>query len=69
VPAGAPHAIVSKLYAVVTGVMNDPDVIKRFNDSGVEVVISKSPQEFAGFMHAQTEHWAKLVKEVGVVGE
>jgi tripartite-type tricarboxylate transporter receptor subunit TctC len=69
VPAGAPHAIVSKLYTVAAGVMNDPDVIKRFNDSGVEVVVSKSPQEFAAFMQTQTEHWAKLVKDVGVVGE
>ena len=69
VPAGTPRAIVNRLYAVVTKVMNDPDVIKRLNDSGVEVVTSKSPDEFAGFMKAQNEHWAKLVKEVGVVGE
>ena len=68
-PAGAPRAILSKLYSVVAGVMNDPDVIKRFNDSGMEVVLSKSPQDFAVFMQAQTEHWAKLVKEVGVIGE
>jgi tripartite-type tricarboxylate transporter receptor subunit TctC len=68
-PAGTPRAIVNKLFAVVTGVMSDPDAIKRFNDSGVEVVLSKSPQDFAAFMQAQTAHWAKLVKEVGVVGE
>ena len=69
VPAGTPRAIVNKLYAVVIRVMTDPEVVKRLNDSGVEVVISKSPQDFAGFMQAQTERWAKLVKEVGVVGE
>ena len=69
VPAGTPRAIVNQLYAVVTRVMNDPEVMKRLNDSGVEVVISKSPQDFAGFMQHQTEHWAKLVKDVGVVAE
>jgi tripartite-type tricarboxylate transporter receptor subunit TctC len=68
-PAGTPHAIVNKLYTVVANVMNDPEVTRRLNDGGVEVVISKSPQEFGGFMQAQTERWAKLVKEVGVVGE
>jgi tripartite-type tricarboxylate transporter receptor subunit TctC len=69
VPAGTPRAIVNKLYAVVTRVMNDPDVTRRLNDGGVEVVISKSPQDFTGFMETQTERWAKLVKEVGIVGE
>ena len=69
VPAGTPRAIVNKLYAVVIRVMNDPEVSKRLNDSGVEVVLSKSPQDFAGFMQAQNEHWEKLVKEVGVVAD
>ncbi len=69
VPAGTPRAIVNKLYAVVTKVMNEPEVVKRLNDSGAEVVTSKSPEDFAGFMKAQTAHWEKLVKLVGVAGE
>ena len=69
VPTGTPRAIVNKLYAIVTRVMNDPDVVKRLNDGGVEVVLSKSQQDFAEFMQVQTERWDKLVKEVGVVGE
>jgi len=69
VPAGTPRTIVNRLYAAVTRVMNDPEVIKRLNDSGAEIAVSKSPEDFAGFMQHQTEHWAKLVKEVGVVGE
>ncbi len=69
VPAGTPRAIVNQLYTAVTRVLSDPEVVKRFNDSGVEVVTSKSPDAFAGFMKAQTERWAKLVKEVGVVAE
>jgi tripartite-type tricarboxylate transporter receptor subunit TctC len=69
VPSGTPRAVVNRLHAVIIRVMSDPAVVKRLNDSGVEVVTSKSPQDFAGFMQHQTEHWAKLVKEVGVVGE
>ena len=69
VPAGTPQAIVDKLFAVVTRVMSDADVVKRLNDGGVEVVLSKSPQDFARFMQAQNERWMKVVKEVGVVGE
>jgi tripartite-type tricarboxylate transporter receptor subunit TctC len=68
-PAGTPRAIVNRLYAIVTRVMNDAEVIKRLNDGGVEVVVSKSQQDFGEFMQAQTERWDRLVKEVGVVGE
>ncbi len=66
-PAGAPAPVVSKLFAVFTKVMADPEVTKRLNDNGVEVVTSKSPEEFAVFMKNENEKWAKVVQKVGVV--
>ena len=69
VPAGTPRPIVNKLYAVFTKVLGDPEVIKRLNDNGAEVVTSKSPEEFAAFMKDENEKWGKVVKQVGVVGE
>lgn len=69
VPAGTPAPIVKKLYAVFTKVMADPTVVKRFQDNGTEVVISKSPEAFAVFMKEENEKWAKVIKEVGVVME
>ncbi len=67
VPAGTPAPIVNKLFAAVTRVMGDPEVTKRLNDNGIEVVTSKSPDEFAAFMKSENEKWAKVVKKVGVV--
>ena len=67
VPAGTPAPIVNKLFAVVIKVMGDPEVTKRLNDNGIEVVTSKSPEEFAVFMKDENEKWAKVVKKVGVV--
>lgn len=67
VPAGTPAPIVNKLFAVVTKVMGDPEVTKRLNDNGIEVVTSKSPEEFTVFMKDENEKWAKVVKKVGVV--
>ena len=69
VPAGTPRTVVHKLFAVVTKVMQDPEVVRRLSDSGAEVITSKSPEDFAAFMKAQTAHWEKLVKEVGVVAD
>jgi len=68
VPAGTPRPIIDKLFAATTKVLADPEVINRLNTSGVEVVGSKSPEDFSDFMKAQNEKWAKLIKEVGVAG-
>lgn len=67
VPAGTPAPIVSKLFTVVTKVMADAEVTRRLNDSGIEVVTSKSQEEFAAFMKSENEKWAKIVQKVGVV--
>ena len=67
VPAGTPAPIVNKLFAAMIKVMADPEVTKRLNDNGVEVVTSKSPEEFGIFMRTENEKWAKVIKKVGVV--
>lgn len=64
-PAGTPPEVVAKLYATTLQVMETPEVRKRLADSGVEVVTSKSPEEFAAFVARETEKWAQVVKEAG----
>jgi tripartite-type tricarboxylate transporter receptor subunit TctC len=64
-PAGTPREAVAKLYATTLQVMETPEVRKRLADSGVEVVTSKSPEEFAEFVARETERWAQVVKEAG----
>jgi tripartite-type tricarboxylate transporter receptor subunit TctC len=69
VPTGTPPDIVAKLYAIVIQVMETPDVKKRLGESGVDVVTSRSPEEFAAFLRAETEKWAQVVKESGATVE
>ena len=69
VPAGTPDPIVKKLHAVFAKVMADPVLVKRLQGNGVEVVTSKSPEEFAVFMKEENDKWTKVIKEVGVVME
>ena len=64
-PAGTPPEVVAKLYATTLQVMETPEVRKRLADSGVEVVTSKSPEEFAAFVARETEKWGQVVKEAG----
>ncbi len=49
--------------------LHDPEVVKRLNAGGADVVTSKSREEFAQFMKTQTAFWAKIIKDVGVTSE
>jgi tripartite-type tricarboxylate transporter receptor subunit TctC len=42
-----------------------PDVQRRLMEQGVDPAPS-SPAEFAAFIRAETEKWAKVVKNAGV---
>lgn len=68
-PKGTPRDIVKKLYAVVIKVMEDANVKKRLGDGGVEVVVSRSPEDFGAFVKSENGRWAKVIKEAGVVAE
>jgi tripartite-type tricarboxylate transporter receptor subunit TctC len=39
------------------------------SDFVAEIVTSRSPEDFAGFMKTQNAFWAKIVKDVGAVAE
>jgi hypothetical protein len=49
--------------------MADPEVIKRVNDIGAEVIVSGSPEEFTTFMREQNERFVQEVKQIGDITE
>jgi tripartite-type tricarboxylate transporter receptor subunit TctC len=68
-PVGTPQAIVNKMFDVAQKTMETPEVKKRLNDGGVEVVLSKSPADFAAFVKQQNERWGKVVKDANITAE
>jgi tripartite-type tricarboxylate transporter receptor subunit TctC len=65
VPAGTPRPIVEKLHAAVIATMESPETRQRFANGGVNVVTSKTPEEFASFVAAEGARWGKVAKESG----
>ncbi len=63
-PAGTPPDIVAKLNAEVLRILKLPEVRERFQSMGIEIV-GDSPEQFAGFMRAETAKWGKIVKDSG----
>lgn len=68
-PTGTPRAVIDRMFAAAVKTMADPDVIKRINDSGAEVIVSHSPEEFTTFMKEQNERFVQVVRQIGDITE
>jgi tripartite-type tricarboxylate transporter receptor subunit TctC len=62
VPAGTPAPIVNQLNKVLNEVVQDPAVRDRFTQLTVQWR-PNSPADFATFVNAETDKWAKIVRE------
>ena len=64
-PAGTPPAIVEKIHREAVRVLAMPDVRKRLEDLGLDV-IGSSPAEFSALIAKEIPEWAKVIKEAGI---
>ena len=64
-PARTPGDIVARLNAEARRAMQAPEVVKRINADGAEVV-ANSPEEFAAQVRAEWTKWRDLVKRPGM---
>jgi tripartite-type tricarboxylate transporter receptor subunit TctC len=66
VPAKTPRAIIDKLAAATTRVLQRPQVQEAFTKAGVPLTPSASPEEFQEFVRAELKRWARIIKENNV---
>jgi tripartite-type tricarboxylate transporter receptor subunit TctC len=65
-PAGTPSGIVSRLHADTVKAMQTPDTRSKLEGIGADGSVSRSPEEFAALVHADTARYAKIVKQIGL---
>jgi len=65
-PAGTPDVIVKKLHADISDTLNNPQVKKRLENLGSEVIPSDSPKKFEQFVFENYKMWGDVLKKVGV---
>jgi tripartite-type tricarboxylate transporter receptor subunit TctC len=65
VPAGTSPDIIKKLNAGMNEVLKQPDVQARFKTLNIEYRHT-TPDEFRGFVTAETERWGKVVRDAGI---
>jgi tripartite-type tricarboxylate transporter receptor subunit TctC len=65
-PAGTPGAILNRLQAEVAKAVKVAEVRKRFDDQGIELAASASPEEFTAYIRGEVAKYAKLAKDAGI---
>ena len=64
-PAGMPREIVSRLNREIVRAINLPDVKEKIIAQG-NFAIGDSPEEFAAFIRAESDKWARVVKQANI---
>lgn len=67
-PAGMTPAMVRKLEAVVAKVVNTPDMQKKFDSQGAEVLYMNSAT-YGKYIKSETVKWSKVVRDAGIKDE
>ena len=65
-PAGTPAAVVNRLHAEIAKAMESPVAHARLAEAGADGSVTRSPEEFAAIVRADTARYAKIIKEAGL---
>jgi tripartite-type tricarboxylate transporter receptor subunit TctC len=65
-PAGTPRAIVERLRAEVATAAGIAELRKRYQEMGIELLSSNTPEEFASFLKTHVEEFIKLARDAGM---
>lgn len=68
-PKSTSRAIVNRMFSVTTETMKNADVQKRMQEGGVDIVVSKSPEDFAKFLASENARFAKVIKDAKIETE
>jgi len=64
-PAGTPPEIVRRLNAELVAILRDADILARFKQLSTDPV-GNTPEEFATFVRAELDKYARIIKAAGI---
>ncbi len=67
-PHGTPPAVIEKIQSDTRRVLLDPEMRKRVEEQGMEVVAS-TPAQFDAFVQSEMKRWARVIADAGIQPE
>lgn len=67
-PAGTPAEIVTKIHGIVATILNDPEIVAKFNVLGA-VAVAMTPAEFKSYLDAEDSKWIPVVRKANIQAE
>lgn len=64
-PAATPREIIALLHREIAKALTEPDVRKRLDDLGFQIV-ANTPDEFAAQIKEEMERWAKVIRDAKI---
>ena len=65
-PAGTPREIVARVHSEIVKIAQMPELGNRLVQQGLELAVSRSPEEFTAFIKSDYARWAKVIREAGI---
>jgi tripartite-type tricarboxylate transporter receptor subunit TctC len=65
-PAGTPAEIVNRVHADILRAMQAPETRPRMREIGADDTVTRTPEEFAAIVRADTARYAKVIKDAGL---
>ena len=68
-PKGTPTAVIQKLHAAINDAAETPEIKKRLETYGAELVspARRSPEYLKGFVDSEIKKWGDVIKTAGIV--
>jgi tripartite-type tricarboxylate transporter receptor subunit TctC len=66
-PKGTPKAVIDRMNTAVRAALKDPEVVKRMDDLGAEIVpdITNTPEALHTWLKAEIDRWGPVIKAGG----
>ncbi len=68
-PKGTPTSIIVAINRESIAVVNAPEMKARLAAEGADAALPNSPEQFRGFIDAETARWGKIIKNLGLVNK
>jgi tripartite-type tricarboxylate transporter receptor subunit TctC len=68
-PAGTPREVIERVRAEVAKAAAIPELRSRFGEQGIDLIGSKSADEFAAFLRKQVSEFAVLARQTGLAAK